>query len=158
MATKATFSFGSHSVCAVMQICGVRAQPSSAPPDDSPKSTLSTLELISGNRDWTVGNAETIFALTENCLDFHLASRPQRFQFVFVPKRGSCGSIWWRICSARWRAACSGRSGCTANRNSSSESSCISKKSMQLRWYSDGSIRWMRSLLITYLENDDLDP
>jgi hypothetical protein len=29
---------------------------------------------------------------------------------------------------------------------------------MQLRWYSDGSIRWMRSLLITYLENDDLDP
>src|SRR5271166_3492791 len=27
---------------------------------------------------------------------------------------------------------------------------------MQLRWYSDGSIRWMRSLLISYLENDDL--
>jgi hypothetical protein len=27
---------------------------------------------------------------------------------------------------------------------------------MQLRWYSDGSIRWMRSLLINYLENDDL--
>src|ERR1022692_1089515 len=29
---------------------------------------------------------------------------------------------------------------------------------MQLRWYSDGSIRWMRSLLINYLENDDLVP
>jgi hypothetical protein len=27
---------------------------------------------------------------------------------------------------------------------------------MQLRWYSDGSIRWIRSLLINYLENDDL--
>jgi uncharacterized protein YbjT (DUF2867 family) len=27
---------------------------------------------------------------------------------------------------------------------------------MQLRWYSDGSIRWMRSLLINYLENYDL--
>src|SRR5271167_3720457 len=27
---------------------------------------------------------------------------------------------------------------------------------MQLRWYSDGSIRWMRSLLIRYLENNDL--
>src|SRR5258708_17874911 len=66
------------------------------------------------------------------------------------------GSIWWRICSARWRAACSGRSGCTANRNSSSESTCISKKSMQLLWYSDGSTRWMRSLLINYLDNEDL--
>src|SRR5271157_2533006 len=29
---------------------------------------------------------------------------------------------------------------------------------MQLRWYSDGSIRWMRSLLISYLENDDVVP
>src|ERR1035438_7682756 len=27
---------------------------------------------------------------------------------------------------------------------------------MPLRWYSDGSIRWMKSLLINYLENDDL--
>src|SRR5271157_1169421 len=27
---------------------------------------------------------------------------------------------------------------------------------MQLRWYSDGSIRWTRSLLISYLENHDL--
>src|ERR1035438_935191 len=27
---------------------------------------------------------------------------------------------------------------------------------MQLRWYSDGSIRWMRSLSINYLENDEL--
>src|SRR6266446_3374989 len=27
---------------------------------------------------------------------------------------------------------------------------------MQLRWYSDGSIRWMRFLLTRYLENDYL--
>jgi len=27
---------------------------------------------------------------------------------------------------------------------------------MRLQWYSDGSTRWMRSLLINYLENDDL--
>jgi hypothetical protein len=27
---------------------------------------------------------------------------------------------------------------------------------MQLRWYSDGSVKWMRSLLINYLENDNL--
>jgi transposase len=49
----------------------------------------------------------------------YLASRPQRFQFVFVPKHGSWFNLVENMFSKMARAF-SGRSGWTANRNSSS--------------------------------------
>jgi transposase len=57
----------------------------------------------------------------------YLASRPQRFQFVFVPKHGSWLNLVENMFS-KMRRACSGKSGYTANRNSSSASTCTSKK------------------------------
>jgi hypothetical protein len=38
---------------------------------DNPKSSFRTLGTINGNRDWTVRNGETIFAMTGHPLDFH---------------------------------------------------------------------------------------
>ena len=49
----------------------------STPQFDNPKSSFRTLVTINGNRDWTVRNGETIFAMTGHPLDFHPRDVPR---------------------------------------------------------------------------------